>query len=55
MLLADRIQRIIPPLATPFGPDGDLDLDALRVEVRAALACGVHGLTVASTAWPTCC
>jgi 4-hydroxy-tetrahydrodipicolinate synthase len=49
MLLADRIQGIIPPLATPFGPDGDLDLDALGAEVRSALACGVHGLTVAST------
>lgn len=49
MTLACRIQGIIPPLATPFAPDGELDLDALRAEVRAALGCGVHGLTVAST------
>ncbi len=49
MPLASRIQGIIPPLATPFGPDGELDLDAFRAQVRAALACGVHGLTVAST------
>jgi 4-hydroxy-tetrahydrodipicolinate synthase len=46
---AGRIQGIIPPLATPFGPDGELDLDALRAEVRFALDCGVHGVTVAST------
>jgi 4-hydroxy-tetrahydrodipicolinate synthase len=49
MSLASRIHGIIPPLATPFEPDGELDLDALRGEIRAALACGVHGLTVAST------
>ena len=49
MSLAAQINGIIPPLATPFRPDGELDLDALRAEVRAALACGVHGLTVAST------
>src|SRR5829696_6805636 len=43
MPLVGRIQGV-----TPFGPDGELDLDALRAGVRAALGCGVHGLTVAS-------
>jgi len=45
MTLDGRIQGIIPPLATPFAPDGELDLDALRVKVHTALAAGVHTLT----------
>jgi 4-hydroxy-tetrahydrodipicolinate synthase len=49
MPLVGHLEGIIPPLATPFGSDGELDLDALRAEVRVALGCGVHGLTVAST------
>ena len=40
------LRGIIPPLATPFGSDGELDEAALRREVRMALAAGVHGITV---------
>lgn len=31
-------------LCTPFLPQGDLDVDSLRREVRFCLDCGVHGL-----------
>jgi 4-hydroxy-tetrahydrodipicolinate synthase len=41
-----ELRGIIPPLATPFTPEGDLDEEALRAEVRHLLDQGVHGLTV---------
>ena len=41
-----ELKGIIPPLATPFTPDGDVDEDALRAEIRHMLDQGVHGLTV---------
>ena len=40
------LHGIIPPLATPFTPDQELDEDALRQEVRFMLEAGVHGLTI---------
>ena len=35
---------IYPSLATPFLPDGDLDLEGQRALVRFALDSGAHGL-----------
>ncbi len=40
------LHGIIPPLATPFTDDESLDEAALRREVEAVLAAGVHGITV---------
>jgi 4-hydroxy-tetrahydrodipicolinate synthase len=41
-----ELRGIIPPLATPFTSDGELDLAALQREVALVLAAGVHGITV---------
>ena len=41
-----ELRGIIPPLATPFTPEGDLDEDALRAEIRYLLDEGVDGLTI---------
>jgi len=41
-----KLAGIIPPVATPFTPDQELDEDALRRELRVMLAAGVHGLTI---------
>ncbi|TBT83218.1 dihydrodipicolinate synthase family protein [Propioniciclava sinopodophylli] len=40
------LRGIIPPLLTPFHPDGSLDLDSLDRLVEHLLAGGVHGLFV---------
>ena len=40
------LQGIIPPVATPFTLDQELDEAALRREVRFMLDAGVHGLTI---------
>lgn len=44
--MALKLEGIIPPLATPFTPDQELDEETLRREVRFMLDAGVHGLTV---------
>jgi 4-hydroxy-tetrahydrodipicolinate synthase len=41
---------IISSIVTPFGPDEEPDLGALRELVDAQIACGVHGLFVLGTA-----
>ena len=41
-----ELMGIIPPLVTPFDADENVDLDALRTEVRFHLAAGVHGICV---------
>ena len=43
----EHIHGIIPPMTTPFRPDGSIDEDAMRVEVRYLLEeAKVHGLAV---------
>ena len=43
----EYIHGIIPPMTTPFRPDGSIDEDAMRVEVRYLLEeAKVHGLAV---------
>ena len=43
----EHIYGIVPPLTTPFRPDGTIDEDALRVETRYMVeAAKVHGLAV---------
>ena len=44
--MMDALRGIFPPLVTPFTHDGDVDDEALRAEVRYALAAGVHGLVI---------
>ena len=41
-----ELTGIIPPLVTPFDADENVDLEALRAEVRFHLAAGVHGICV---------
>ena len=41
-----HLKGIVPPLATPFTREGDVDEEALRNEIRHLLEQGVHGLTV---------
>ncbi|NIK61592.1 dihydrodipicolinate synthase family protein [Kribbella shirazensis] len=40
------VQGLVPILATPFGPDGSLDLPGLRRLTEFQLASGVHGVAV---------
>ena len=42
----DRIHGIVPPMTTPFGPDGEIDEAAFRNDVRYLVEAGVHGLAV---------
>ena len=42
----DRIHGIVPPMTTPFGPDGEIDEAAFRNDVRYLVETGVHGLAV---------
>ena len=44
-----RLHGIIPPLATPLGPDGSLDEGALARLVEFQVGAGVHGLWVLGT------
>ncbi len=39
-------EGIIPPMVTPFGPDGSIDESGVRAEVRYMINVGVDGLTV---------
>ncbi len=41
-----KIHGIIPPVTTPFDPDGAIDFTAARTQVRWMLRQGVHGLAV---------
>jgi 4-hydroxy-tetrahydrodipicolinate synthase len=41
-----KLEGIIPPMATPFTRDQELDEAALRREVQHMLEAGVHGLTI---------
>ncbi len=43
----DHISGIIPPMVTPFRPDGSIDTDALRAETRYLIETAqIHGLAV---------
>ncbi len=42
--LSDRLAGIIPPVATPFTDDGEVDLPALERLIGFLLDAGVHGL-----------
>nr|BFE60379.1 4-hydroxy-tetrahydrodipicolinate synthase [Dactylosporangium thailandense] len=48
MTLATKttFKGVIPPLVTPFDADENIDVEALRAEVRYHLAAGVQGLCV---------
>ena len=39
-----KIHGIIPPTTTPFDANGEIDIDAVRAQVRWMLRQGVHGL-----------
>lgn len=41
----DTLTGIIPPVVTPFLPNGDIDEEAMRSELRYMLDSGVHGIT----------
>lgn len=45
----ERLHGIIVPLVTPFTPDDTLDLPALRENVDALIAAGVHSLVAAGS------
>ena len=38
------LHGIIPPMTTPFGADGELELDLVRGQVDWLVGQGVHGL-----------
>lgn len=40
---------VLSPVTTPFGSDGELDLDAFRKNVRTHLATGISGVVVAGS------
>jgi 4-hydroxy-tetrahydrodipicolinate synthase len=41
------IRGIVPPVTTPFGPDGGVDVDALRADLRYLIEVAkVHGIAV---------
>ena len=43
----DHIYGIVPPMVTPFRPDGTIDEDALRADTRYLIeTAGAHGLAV---------
>lgn len=42
--MTSQLSGIIPPIATPFTADGDIDLGAVGTEVEWCIAQGVHGL-----------
>jgi len=44
-MVTERIRGIIPPMVTPFLPDGTLNLPKIRLEARRLLRAGVHGLS----------
>ncbi|GGM36525.1 dihydrodipicolinate synthase family protein [Dactylosporangium sucinum] len=48
MTLATKadFKGVIPPLVTPFDADENIDVEALRAEIRFHLTTGVHGLCV---------
>src|SRR4029434_8154719 len=47
IVTAQQIGGIIPPLVTPFRPDGSIDEQAHRAEVRYMVeAAKIHGLAV---------
>jgi 4-hydroxy-tetrahydrodipicolinate synthase len=46
MARSSQVRGLIPVLATPFHPDGDLDTDSLRRLVNFELAAGVAGIAV---------
>ncbi|GAA4550782.1 dihydrodipicolinate synthase family protein [Amycolatopsis samaneae] len=39
-----RLHGVVPPLLTPLGPDGEVDVASLRRLVRFQLDAGVHGV-----------
>ena len=45
----DRMHGILVPMITPFTPDDELDLSALREHVDRLIAAGVHGLIPAGS------
>lgn len=45
----DRLHGILVPMITPFTPDDELDLDALRAHIDRLIAAGVHGLIPAGS------
>ncbi len=47
--MAAPLGRIITAMVTPFGPDGDLDLDVARSLARHLVANGSEGLVLAGT------
>ena len=44
--MIETIRGIIPPMTTPFTALGDIDVPALRAQVRFLVDQGVHGLAV---------
>jgi 4-hydroxy-tetrahydrodipicolinate synthase len=44
--MSGQLQCIIPPMTTPFDPDGAIDEEAVRAQVRWVPVAGVHGLAV---------
>jgi dihydrodipicolinate synthase/N-acetylneuraminate lyase len=44
--MSGQLQCIIPPMTTPFDPDGAIDDEAVRAQVRWVPVAGVHSLGV---------
>jgi 4-hydroxy-tetrahydrodipicolinate synthase len=41
-----QLHGIIPPVVTPFTPDQELDLPALRRHIDHLIGCAVHGVFI---------
>jgi 4-hydroxy-2-oxoglutarate aldolase len=41
-----RLRGVLPPIPTPFGPGGDVDLHALRSNIRRWMQSGLSGIVV---------
>ena len=44
--MAKKIAGIIPPIVTPFDPDGSINLKLAEKEMKICLDAGVHGISV---------
>lgn len=54
-LSKDDVRGVIPPMATPFNEQDQIDTEALRREVRYLLEAGVHGLVIGGSTGEGAC
>ena len=52
--MTQKIAGVVPPLVTPFTEDEELDLEALRAEIRYMVdVAGVHGIAIGGSSRAT--